>query len=178
MMLLLIASPAAAQEVELQQPETAPAEAQAPAGGNAYRGVVPGGTKAPPHAPKKKNPVRVTWTGFQMRDDGGSRVFVQLTADAPFQVTEVGNSLHVTIKGARLNLRNNGRPLDTHFFATPVKSIHATEKGGEVVLVIETKGHANHSEKTETQGGYQFLMIDFPPEGASGESASTSTTTK
>ena len=177
MMLLLLSAPAAAQEVELQGQETTPAEAQAP-GGSAYRGVVPGGTKAPPHAPKKKNPVRVTWTGFQMREDGGSRVFVQLTADAPFQVTEVGSALHVTIKGARLNLRNNGRPLDTHFFATPVKSIHATEKGGEVVLVIECKGHANHSEKTESQGGYQFLMIDFPPEGASGESASTSTTTK
>jgi len=180
-MFLLLATPlggAAAQEVELQAQEQAPAEA-AQSGGSAYRGVVPGGGKVlPPHAPREKNPTRVTWTGFQMKDDGGSRVFVQLTESAPYQVTQVGGALHVIIKGAKLHLRNNGRPLDTHFFATPVKSIHATEKGGEVVLVIETRGHATHSEKTETQGGYQFLMIDFPPEGASGESASTSTTTK
>jgi len=176
MMFLLVASPAAAQEVELQARERAPAEA-AQSGGGAYRGVVPGGGKVlPPHAPRKKNPTRVTWTGFQMREDGGSRVFVQLTADAPYQVSEIGSSLHVIIKGAKLHLRNNARPLDTHFFATPVRSIRATAKSGEVVLVIQTKGHATHTEKTEAQGGYQFLMIDFPPEGASGASASTSTT--
>jgi hypothetical protein len=140
-----------------------------------YHGVAPGGSKTdPPHAPRKKNPIRVTWTGFQMKAEGGSRVFVQLTSEAPYQVTDAPGGLHVVIKGARLHLRNNARPLDTHFFATPVKSIRAAEKGGEVMLMIETKGKAAHAERIEAAGGYQFLMIDFPPTSADNESSATS----
>jgi hypothetical protein len=128
-----------------------------------------------PHAPRKKNPIRVTWTGFQMKAEGGSRVFVQLTSDAPYQVSDGADGLHVNIRGAKLHLRNNARALDTHFFATPVKSVKASEHGGDVTLVIETRGKAAHTEKVETQGGYQFLMIDFAPaEGGNAEPASVS----
>src|SRR5262245_18624821 len=115
------APPAEAAEAETE--EAMPAGA-APGAGAPYRGVAPDGGKVrPPNAPRKKNPVRVTWTGFQMKPDGGSRVFVQLTSEAPYQVTDMPGGVKVVIKGARLHLHNNGRPLNTQYFASPVKSV-------------------------------------------------------
>ncbi len=140
-------------------------EGAGPIGHEGYRGVAPGGKIDPPHAPRVKTPVRVTWTGFEMKPEGGSRVFVQLTRETPYQVTEAEGGLRVTLRGVRLNLRNNGRTLDTHFFATPVKTVKVSARRGEVTVDIQTRGKPAHSERLEAQGGYQFLLIEFPSDG-------------
>ena len=132
-----------------------------------YRGVSPDNKTAPPHAPHSKSPVALTWTGFQMKPEGGSRVFLQLTGQAQYEVTDVPAGVRVTIHGARLHLRNNGRTLDTRFFSTPVKLVKVSERRGEITIEIEMRGKAAHSEKLEPQSGYQFLMIDFPAGGTS-----------
>ena len=132
-----------------------------------YRGVSPDNKTAPPHAPRKKTPVALTWTGFQKRPEGGSRVFLQLIGEAQYEVTDVPAGVRIVIHGAHLHLRNNGRALDTHFFSTPVKLVKVSERRGEITVDIETRGKAAHSEKLEPQSGYQFLMIDFPSDGSS-----------
>src|SRR5262249_57672341 len=113
-------------------------EGVGPIGHEGYRGVAPGRKIDPPHAPRVKTPVRVTWTGFEMKPEGGSRVFVQLTREAPYQVTEAAGGLRVTLRGVRLNLRNNGRTLDTHFFATPVKTVKVSARRGGGHAALQT----------------------------------------
>jgi hypothetical protein len=168
------APPAEGQPAEADSDELSGAPPPAAVGQGGYRGVVPGGTRvAPPHAPRRKTPIRVTWTGFQMKPEGGSRVFVQLTAEAPYQVTETAHGVQVSIKGARLHLRNNGRALETKFFATPVQKVRASEKGGQVTVLIETRAKSAHAERTESQGGYVFLLIDFPTDPGATETTAT-----
>jgi hypothetical protein len=154
------------------QPRTAETDSQSDAH---YAGVTPGHNVAPPHPPRGGGPVRVTWTGFQMKPEGGSRVFMQLTGQTPYEVRDGRDGLEVVIKRARLNQRNNGRALDTQHFASPVRSVHAVDRSGDVVVSIDTRGRSVHSEKIEGEGGYQYLMIDFQSDGPVAPAAAAKT---
>lgn len=128
----------------------------------AYGGVAPGpgSNVKPPYAPKRKNPARVTWTGFQPLEQGGGRVFVELTEEVPYQVLETAHGLTVQLKGVRLHVRNHRLPLETAHFGTPVSRVAVRERGGTVTLDIATRGKVTHAERVETQDGYRFLMVD------------------
>lgn len=168
-----LAAPAAAQDAgEAQQDEGDAASAPAPDAAHKegqYTGVVPG------HAPPLRRPTRrpiATWIGFQPTADG-SRLFVQLTRDAEFHQQVAGDTLVVTIEGARFGSRNVRRRLDTRFFPTPVREVvpkPAPRRGKRragIALHIAFKAPGQAREAAArleaAPDGYHYLFLDFGP---------------
>ena len=129
--------------------------------------VVPGGGGSPLAASPRGGPPRVIWTGFQMTD-GGSRVFVQTSAEVELDVASHKDGLTVTLHNCRVHMRNNSRTLDTRFFASPVQQVVVHQHRRDVELAIALKAPAQSVPHKETNAdGSHFWVIDFtPPEQA------------
>jgi hypothetical protein len=144
-------------------------EAPAPgAGGEKYVGVIPGGTTRNPLPPAKKAPPHLIWSGFKSGDGGGSQVFFQTNQPVTFEVvpSKSGNAkeMSVFLRNCRIHMRNNGRNLDTRFFATPVQGVSARQRRKDVELRIALKEPSSPTPRTEPgPDGSQFLVLDFPP---------------
>ena len=137
-----------------------------------YSGVKPGKSDA-------KNRVRrknlVTWVGFQPRDSGRSRVFVQLTSQVPYDQHVEGDTLIVTLAGARFGSANARRFLDTRFFDTALARVDADRarrkgkrkrrgRGVEIRIKFKNPGDtagASASMTTSEADGYTYLFLDF-----------------
>jgi hypothetical protein len=173
------APPAAGQDFEPTGPAAA-AAARAQIG--KYGGVVPGDTeakRAAAHRARAGGPPVVGWIGFQPLEAGRSRVFVQLSRDAQADQELVGNTLMVTVAGARLGSTNSRRPLDTRFFDTAVAMVTPKRVGRQrarkgraahaagVQLAIEFKqpgdARAASVRTTLEPDGHRYLFIDFEP---------------
>jgi hypothetical protein len=128
-----------------------------------YQGVRPGKIVLPPNPPKATGVPYLTWSGFMMTDHG-SRVFLQFTQPVQYTVTDGVKEVVVTVKGARIHKRNNGRMVNTRYFATPVAKVQARQHGKDVRVSILLRKAAKAEHKLEAgEQGYQFLMLDFPP---------------
>ncbi len=130
----------------------------------AYEGVSIGGEGLPPHPPKlpMSGPQRMTWPGFQIRD-GVPTVFLQTTGAPNYAVTESPGVIVVTLRGTKIQLHNNQRPLDVREFKTSVTEVAAKPRGHDVVVTIRHKGDATHHERVESSaGGYQLLLVELP----------------
>ncbi len=147
-----------------------------------YGGVVPdransSDRKAAPARPGKRarravNRMLVTWVGFQAREAGAARVFVQLSAPATYEQHLVEDTLVVFVEGVKLGTRNHGRFIDTSFFDTRVARIEARnvrarrgQKAGVEIVVHFKKGMAKAADIKEEAGpeGRKFLFLDFAP---------------
>jgi hypothetical protein len=144
---------------------------------NGYGGVKPG--EGTPRKPRRPN--RLTWVGFQVRDDGTSTLFVQLTSEVPFTQEVVGGKLVVRLEGARYANRNARRRLDTRFFATALQQVTsravskrrargdqpARPAGVELTISFKSPEDAREAraELRQEQDGYQYLYLSF---GAAG----------
>jgi hypothetical protein len=130
-----------------------------------YHGVRPGKVALPPNPPKATGQPFLTWSGFMMTDHG-SRVFLQFTQTVQYVVTESAKEVVVTVKGARIHKRNNGRMVNTRYFATPVARVQAKQHGKDVRVTILLRKAAKPEHRLEAgEQGFQFLMLDFPPTG-------------
>lgn len=142
-------------------PEAAPAEVPAVA----YHGIAPGVSSGSPLSKlvaKVAGPSLV-WVGFQMTADG-SRVFLQTTAPADYEMQKAKTAVQLTLRGCRIHLRNNGRKLDTRFFATPVRFVSPRQRRKDVAVAIALKTSLEVTARTEAgPEGSQFLILDFPP---------------
>jgi hypothetical protein len=132
-----------------------------------YNGVVPGSSAVPEHLAAQPGgaPV-VTWPGFQMTPDGGSRVFVQTTHEAKPELKREGGNVVVTILGVSLPPGNSRLPLETHFFNTPLKNARLKPREGGVSIVLELKAGSTavptvRAEKADN--GFYFVYVEFPP---------------
>jgi hypothetical protein len=143
-------------------PDAAPPEELKLAG--SYSGVRPGKVALPPHPPPAAGPPMLTWSGFMMTE-GGSRVFLQMTREVPYTVSQSTRELTVMLRGCRIHRRNNARPVNTSFFATPVAKVQARQQGQDVKVVIGLRKPVQVQPRLEAgEAGYQFLMFDFPAE--------------
>jgi len=137
-----------------------------------YGGVQPG--VSTPKSWSKRRPLRnkarrkniVRWIGFQPKNDGRSRVFVQLTGPVEFTQSMDGNVLLVTLQGARLGGSNARRPLDTRFFDTITRRVVAKRVRRQVVLRVTFKNPADAATatanlETSKTDGYSYLFLDF-----------------
>jgi hypothetical protein len=147
--------------------------APVPAGGERYVGV------APPPGPSARNPLpaprgktsHLIWSGFQGGEGGGSKVFFQTNQAVTFEVAGAGarkagkpGEMSVFLKNCRIHLRNNGRNLDTRFFATPVAGVTAIQRHKDVELRISLKEPVSVTPHTEPgPDGTQFIVLEFPP---------------
>ena len=107
-----------------------------------YEGVKPGGNEPPPlKATPNSSTTLITWPGFQMRPDGGSRVFIQSTAALSHSISQKGNLLLIDLGSAKVSGETNQFALYTRFFNTPV--VRAQLKpGARAVLEIELRAAA------------------------------------
>jgi hypothetical protein len=134
-----------------------------------YAGVNPGLEARNPLPMPSHDPPRLVWTGFKMSGDR-SQVFLQTTRRVTYDVrTDPGGKagaleLTVFLRNCRIHLRNNGRRLDTRFFATPVAEVSARQRRKDVELRILLKEPTTPAPRVE-QGpaGSEFLVLEFPP---------------
>ena len=178
----LAAGPAAAQEADdLDTPEvperTINTGPRAPGDTDGYGGVTPGEGASR----KPRRPNRLTWVGFQVKDDGTSTLFVQLTSEVPFTQEVVGGKLVVRLEGARFANRNARRRLDTRFFETALQQVTsravskrrargdqpARAAGVELTVAFKNPEDAREAsaELRQEQDGYHYLYLSF---GAAG----------
>jgi hypothetical protein len=136
-------------------------------GGEKYVGVIPGPDARNPLPKAKKAPPRLIWSGFKGGESGGSQVFFQTNLPVTFEVVpNRGNpkEMSVFLRNCRIHMRNNGRNLDTRFFATPVQGVTARQRRKDVELRIALKEPTTPTPRTEPgPDGTQFLVLDFPP---------------
>ena len=142
-----------------------------------YGGVTPGESTSR----KPRRPGRLTWVGFQVKDDGTSTLFVQLTSEVPFTQEVAGGKLVVTLEGARYGNSNVRRRLDTRFFETALQQVTSRPvskrraRGDQparpagVALTISFKNPEDareaRAELRQEEDGYHYLYLRF---GASG----------
>lgn len=131
-----------------------------------YGGVVPGSDTIPDDiAAAPGGAALVTWPGFQMMPNGGSRVFVQTSVEVTPELKRDGQSDNWQIVLAHVALPpgNARRPLDTHFFNTPVTSIRTLARGQGVVVLLGMRAKLKPVVRTErAQSGYFFTYLEFP----------------
>jgi hypothetical protein len=138
-----------------------------------YAGVVPGPEARNPLPKPPAQPTRLVWTGFKMVGDK-SEVFLQTSRPVTYDISEGkadkgrgGPVLSVFLRNCRIHFKNNGRRLDTRFFATPVAGVAARQRRKDVELSIALKEAARPSSRLEPgPDGTQFLVLEFPAGGA------------
>jgi hypothetical protein len=84
---------------------------------------------------------RIALVGFRASD---SQVFIRTNEPVSYNVSDGpdGGSVLVTIENTRLVRKNDRRPIDAHFFPTPVAMIQARQVRKNVVVEIRLKNHA------------------------------------
>lgn len=137
----------------------------APLHAQSYEGVVPGSDVIPDSiaaAPGQGS--LVTWPGFQMLANGGSRVFVQTTTEVtPELKRDAGDNWQLVLPGMSLPEGNARLPLDTHFFNTPIRNVRALSRGDDVVVVLDMRAKLKPNVRTErAANGYFFTYLEFP----------------
>lgn len=133
-----------------------------------YGGVAPGSAQVPPGmrrlARARNAGIVVAWPGFQMVP-GGSRVFIVSTAGAAMQeVSRAGLQRTYFFPRARLFLSNNGRPLETVAFETPVVRARLRAVRGGVNLIVDLRADVAPRLGSEpAANGLMFHYLDFAP---------------
>lgn len=129
-----------------------------------YQGVVPGEGQTPAHARPRGSAQLLTWPGFQMRPDGASRFFLQLSKAAETSSRQSPGRFEVTVSGAKVRERNNLRPLETRYFNTPVRRAQVERRKGSLAFVIELRADVTPTVHSETGAdGLHYLFVEFPP---------------
>jgi hypothetical protein len=131
-----------------------------------YHGTVPGMGNALPRVEeiKGKSGNWITWPGFLMRPDGGSRLFIQTTKELAFEQVTKKNQVQLQFKDTRVHLNNNRNPLVTVNFNTPLKTAFLKRHPKRVDLVMEFKEPAGIVVTQHVDpDGYCYLFVDFQP---------------
>jgi hypothetical protein len=75
-----------------------------------------------------------------------------------------GPVMSVFLRNCRIHLKNNGRRLDTRFFASPVAGVAIRQRRKDVELDISLKEAAAPVPRLEDgPDGSQFIVLEFPP---------------
>ena len=129
-----------------------------------YNGVVPGSDAVPEGiAGTPGDTPLVTWPGFQMQPDGGSRVFVQTSIEVKPELKRDGANWQVVIPGVALPQGNARLALDTEYFNTPVKNVRVKVQKDGVSVLLEMRAQLTPKLRTEkAPNGYFFTYIEFP----------------
>lgn len=138
----------------------------------AYAGVVPGkgGAASRTSASDVDGAVLLTWPGFQLGADGSSRVFVQTSAPVEFDSEAQPRRFVLRLKGIKVPLSNNRRPLETKFFATPVTRVRLARRGRDTLVILELREAATPQVYARQEGdGQSYVYVDF--RGKSGPSS-------
>lgn len=137
--------------------------------GSSYPGVVPGAGHAPPRASELKGSALIlSWPGFQQRDDGSSRFFLQTSQPVELSEKAGKKRFELLLRKARVHLTNTVRPLVTRHFKTPVVRARVHRRGRKGVTVVFDLREDVKPTVTQkiSEDGYNYVFVDFAaPEG-------------
>jgi len=88
---------------------------------------------------------------------------MQVSSKPQWKIEKSQGRIEVVVLAARIHMRNNRRPLETRFFATPVRRARLRPRGRNVALVLEMRA-AIDPQVSDTTGadGFHFVRVDFP----------------
>lgn len=133
-----------------------------PAAGYAYSDKKPGKAVARGTRYKASGPV-VNMPGFEQTNDGGSRLFVQLSQSVQVEERKAQGSITYVLKGASPRVWNNTNALVTVHFNTPVSRARLVPQGGDLHFIIELRSAATPTWKVnDSQDKTAMLAVDFP----------------
>jgi hypothetical protein len=111
---------------------------------------------------RKSGPV-VNMPGFEATDDGGSRLFVQLSQSVPVEERKGKSSITYVLKGASPRVSNNTNALVTVHFNTPVTKARLVPHGKDLHFVIDLRAAATPTWKmSDGPDKTSTLTIEFP----------------
>jgi hypothetical protein len=131
-----------------------------------YEGVLPGSGRPPPASQRlaRRTAVILTWPGFQARDGGGSRFFVQTTRPVATEVRVTPQRIEVIFPRTTIHLANSRRWLETQFFNTPVERARLERRGRNMALVLHLRAQATPRVSVDAgEGGFYYTYVDFDP---------------
>ncbi len=128
-----------------------------------YAGVVPGGQgTVAPSTRERTRKASITWPGFQVLPDGSTRIFVQTDRPVTPELRRVDSGFAVMMRGAVLPKKGNvRRPLDTHYFNTPVRSVRFTAGREGVTLWLDMRAQGEPRLRTEQTAAGFFSYMEF-----------------
>jgi hypothetical protein len=131
-----------------------------------YAGVAPDNAHTPPrHGAVRRAEGRslITWPGFQMRRDGGSRFFLQVSHAAETQLVRSEGRFEVLVRATSTHVRNTRRPLETRYFNTPVTRARLERRSRDLAFVFHMRADVTPSISQQAgANGYHFIIVDFP----------------
>lgn len=143
--------------------------AVAVADATSYAGVTPGSETSENLPPKAEDipegALMLTWPGFMMRQEGGSRFFVQTSRPVEIATKKSEGRFELLLRHTRVYLKNNFRPLETEFFDTPVIRATVQRRGKkDVAMVFEMRADATPTITQEKgKDGFNYVFVDFAP---------------
>jgi hypothetical protein len=165
-----VETPAAGELVVPSVDQALDGTAAVPVRPGGYPGPAPGQDAKNPLTTPRSDPPRLVWTGFKMAGQQ-SEIFLQTTRPVVYELAAPSGAaragaprLSVFLRNCRIHLKNNGRRLDTRFFATKVEEVSARQRRRDVEIVVELESPATPTVRTEAgPDGTHFLVLTFPP---------------
>lgn len=152
----VLATPALAQRIEVRN---------AHATGD-YAGVAPENQHTPPRhgaVRRSQGGSLITWPGFQMRADGGSRFFLQVSQAPQTELARTQGRVELLVRGTATHVRNTRRPLETRFFNTPVTRARIERRSRDLAFVFDLRADVTPTVSQQAgANGYHFVIVDFP----------------
>lgn len=97
-----------------------------------------------------------------MREDGGSRFFVQTSAAVTASVSTSDGRVEIVFPNTTIHVSNSRRFLETAFFETPVVRAHLERRRNDMVLVMQMRANVVPQISSAAESGFFFTYIDFP----------------
>jgi hypothetical protein len=136
--------------------DTSKSASDTPAFSTAERAIALRKAKAYPY------PVAIL-PGFEMRADGGSRLFVEVTKNVDVEERRAARVLTYVLKGTRVVYRNNENALVTVHFNTPVTRARLFPSGKDLTFTVDLRADATPTWKMIPESdGTAMLQVDFP----------------
>jgi hypothetical protein len=108
-------------------------------------------------------PANAVLPGFETLDDGSTRLFVDLSAPVSYETRAAKGSITYVLKATKMGRRNNGNPLVTTFFNTPVTTARLVPHGHDLWFVVDVRADAQPAVSVDPKPeGGATLSIHFP----------------
>ena len=108
-------------------------------------------------------PANAVLPGFETLDDGSTRLFVDLSAPVSYETKAAKGSITYVLKSTKMARRNNGNPLVTTFFNTPVTTACLVPHGHDLWFVVDVRADAQPAVSVDPKPeGGATLSIHFP----------------
>jgi len=131
-----------------------------------YAGVAPENQHTPPRhgaVQRSQAGTLITWPGFQMRADGGSRFFLQVSHPPQTELVRTEGRFELLVRGTSTHVRNTRRPLETRFFNTPVTRARLERRSRDLAFVFDLRADVTPTVSQQAgANGYHFVIVDFP----------------